>query len=255
MPVRDSFLDGMPCWIDLTSSEPAKAVAFYGELLGWEAEDMGADYGHYTKFRHNGRVVAGLIGNSEASGFPDGWITYFAAGDARAQAEKAAHAGAELLGQPMTVSDQGSVVHLADPSGATFGLWQGDRLSGFEVYREAGAPVWHELVTRQYRRCIDFYAGIFGWGTAVESDTEDFRYTTALVRDEEAAGIMDAATFLPEGVPSEWQIYFGVEDTDRAAALVTELGGTVTSEPHESPYGRLCTVTDPTGSVFKLTSV
>ncbi|MFP5316625.1 MAG: VOC family protein, partial [Actinomycetes bacterium] len=144
MPATDSFRDGMPCWVDLTSSDQTKAVQFYTGLFGWEAEDLGPEYGHYTKFLKNGRAVAGLIGNSEASGFPDGWVTYFAAGDVHALTERAALAGAEILVAPFAVSDQGSVAHLADPSGATFGLWQGNRLRGFELHGETGAAVWHE---------------------------------------------------------------------------------------------------------------
>lgn len=255
MPVRQSFPDGAPCWIDLVSSDITKAFAFYGELLGWEAEDMGPDYGHYTKFLKNGRVVAGLFGNSDQSGFPDGWITYFAAGNLQALTEMAGLAGAEVLVAPFAVSDQGSVAHLADPSGATFGLWQGNRLRGFEVRGEAGTAVWHELMTRQYRQCIDFYARVLDWELQVESDAEDFRYTIGLMDGNQQAGIVDAANFLPEGVPSAWGVYFGVDNPDDAAARVVELGGTLTAEPEDSPYGRVCTATDPTGAAFKLISV
>lgn len=252
MPSRETFRDGMPCWIDLTSSDPGKSGEFYSRLLGWEVEDMGPDYGHYTKFLKEGQAVAGLSGKPEGSAFPDGWITYFAAGDVRALTEKAALAGAEILVAPFAVSDQGSVAHLADPSGATFGLWQGDKLRGFGLHSETGAAVWHELSTRLYRQCTDFYASVFGWELQVESDTDDFRYTTGLLDGDQQAGIMDAANLLPEGAPSTWGVYFGVDNTDDAAARVPELGGTLISGPEDSPYGRLCTATDPTGAAFKL---
>jgi predicted enzyme related to lactoylglutathione lyase len=254
MPSRETFRDGMPCWIDLISSNPAKAAEFYSQLLGWVVEDMGPDYGNYTKFLKNGQAVAGLIGNSESSGFPDGWITYFAAGDLQAVTEKAGLAGAEVLVAPFAVSDQGSVAHLSDPSGATFGLWQGNKLRGFELHGEPGAAVWHELMTRQYRQCIDFYTRVLDWDPQVESDAEDFRYTTGLLDGDQQAGIMDAASFLPEGAPSAWGVYFGVDNTDDAADRVPALGGTVIAEPEDSPYGRLCTATDPTGAGFKLIS-
>lgn len=252
MPGRETFRNGMPCWIDLTSSDAARAAHFYSALLGWEAEDLGADDGHYTKFVSNGRTVAGLIGNPEGSGFPDGWITYFAAGDVNALTEKARLAGAELLVAPFAVSDQGSVAHLADPSGATFGLWQGNKLRGFEAHGEPGSAVWHELMTRQYQVCVDFYTRVLDWVPQVESDAADFRYTTGLIDGEQQAGIMDAADLLPQGVPSAWGVYFGVADADDAAGRVPELGGTVTAEPQDSPYGRVCTATDPTGAAFRL---
>lgn len=255
MPSRETFSDGMPCWIDLASSDPAQSAEFYSQLLGWDVDDMGPDYGNYTKFLRNGRAVAGLIGNSGGSGFPDGWMTYFAAGDVRALTEKAALAGAEVLVRPFEVSDQGSVAHLADPSGATFGLWQGNRLHGFQLQAEEGSAVWHELMTRQHGQCVDFYSSLFGWHTQVEANTDDFRYTTCLIDGEQEAGIMDAAMLLPEGVPSAWGVYFGVDNADDAAARVREFGGSVTADPQDSPYGRVCTAADPTGAAFKLIGV
>jgi predicted enzyme related to lactoylglutathione lyase len=255
MPNRETFRDGMPCWIDLTSSDPGKAGEFYSRLLGWEVEDMGPDYGHYTRFLKDGQPVGGLIRNTDGSGFPDLWITYFAAGDVQALTEKAGLAGAEVLVAPFAVSDQGSVAHLADPSGATFGLWQGNKLQGFGLHGDTGAAVWHELMTRQYAQCVDFYTRVLDWEAQVESDTEDFRYTIGVLDDHQQAGIMDAANFLPEGVPSAWTVYFGVDNTDDAAARVGELGGTLLSDPQDSPYGRMCTATDPTGAAFKLIAV
>ena len=32
---------GAPCWIDLYSSDTAKATAFYSQLFGWSAEEPG----------------------------------------------------------------------------------------------------------------------------------------------------------------------------------------------------------------------
>ena len=66
---------------------------------------------------------------------------------------------------------------------------------------------------------------------------------------------MDASGFLPEGVPSNWQIYFGAEDVDAALARVVELGGSVVQGAEDTPYGRLAQVADPTGVPFRLRSV
>ncbi|NJC23797.1 putative enzyme related to lactoylglutathione lyase [Arthrobacter pigmenti] len=103
MPTRETFPDGVPCWVDLTSSDTAAAADFYGGLLGWGAEDLGPGYGHYTKFLADGLAVGGMIGNSEASGFPDGWVTYFATADVRALTERASLAEAEIMRAKLTV--------------------------------------------------------------------------------------------------------------------------------------------------------
>jgi uncharacterized protein len=39
---RERHASGTFCWVDLTTTDPAGAKTFYGELFGWEAEDMPA---------------------------------------------------------------------------------------------------------------------------------------------------------------------------------------------------------------------
>ncbi len=64
--------------------------------------------------------------------------------------------------------------------------------------------------------------------------------------DDQLAGVMDASAFLPAGVPAEWSVYFGVDDTDKASELVVELGGTVV-EPAEDTPARLIDVAQQAG--------
>jgi hypothetical protein len=110
------------------------------------------------------------------------------------------------------------------------------------------------MQTRDYDTCVSFYRDVFAWTTNTLSDTPEFRYTTLKVGDEELAGIMDAATFLPVGVPAHWTIVFAVADTDASLAQVVTLGGAVVVPAADSPYGRLATVSDPTGATFSLVS-
>jgi predicted enzyme related to lactoylglutathione lyase len=39
---RERYEPGTFCWVDLATTDPAGAKTFYGELFGWEAEDMPA---------------------------------------------------------------------------------------------------------------------------------------------------------------------------------------------------------------------
>jgi uncharacterized protein len=63
---------------------------------------------------------------------------------------------------------------------------------------------------------------------------------------------MDASGLLPQGAPSFWSVYWEVGDIDAAAGKIEALGGSVTSAPEDTPYGRLATVKDPAGAEFKL---
>jgi hypothetical protein len=66
------------------------------------------------------------------------------------------------------------------------------------------------------------------------------------------AGIMDAAAFIPAGVAAPWAIYWEVDDAAGSVAAVRDLGGSVVADVEDTPYGRLATVADPAGALFKL---
>jgi len=252
MPTRDAVPTGAPIWIDLMTPDSAASRSFYGELFGWTAEIGGEEYGGYITFSKDGSPVAGGMENDGQSGAYNGWSIYLASSDAQATADAAVAHGGQIIVPPMVVGDQGTMAVVADPGQAAVGIWQPDVHQGFRVLGEAGHPAWFELHTRDYEASIRFYEDVFGWTTHVESDEPTFRYTTFTEGENQHAGIMDASAMLPEGVPSHWSIYFGVEDTDKAVARVAELGGSTVSGPDDSPYGRLAEVSDPTGVTFKV---
>jgi hypothetical protein len=264
VPTRHGAPLGAPTWIDLSSSDTGRAQKFYGAVFGWTFESAGPDYGGYINASKDGRPVAGLMYNDPQWGqHPDGWTTYFHTSDIKATAAAAAAAGGTTCVEPMEVKEKGWMAMLTDPAGAPFGLWQPTGHAGFEVVGEAGAPVWHELNTRDFSRAVSFYRDVLGWQTESVSDTDEFRYTTAVFDGEQVLGVIDAAKFSPasgrdpqpEGVPSHWLFYLGCEDVDKTIELVTEHGGEVLRPANDTPYGRLAQVADPTGAVFNLSSL
>ncbi len=252
MPIRDTAPTGAPCWVDLFTSDTDRARSFYGELFGWTSEQAGEEFGGYINFSKDGHMVAGCMGNDGSSGMPDLWSVYLATDDAEATVTAAASHGGQVIVPAMPVGDLGSMAVMTDPSGAAIGTWQPGLHKGFGVLGEPGTPNWFELHTNNYQAAVTFYRDVFGWDTHVMSDEPNFRYSTLGKDDDALAGVMDAAAFLPDGVPSHWQIYFGVADTDAALARVVELGGTVVQPADDSPYGRLAQAADPTGALFKL---
>lgn len=261
MPTRDTpFAPGTPCWVDLLTSDIAIATAFYGNLLGWTADEPNPDpqFGGYVNLRSDGHVVAGLMPKpaevAEMAAMPDVWSTYISTEDIDATVAAIAAAGGVVLAGPMPVSDLGAMAIAQDPSGASFGVWQASTHIGFAKYNEPGSVTWDELHTKGFDAATAFYAEVFGWHLTPMSDTDEFRYTTAEVGENTVAGIMDSSSFLPEDVPSRWAVYFSVADTDAAVAQVAELGGTVLRAPEDTPFGRLADVADPSGAYFKLHS-
>ena len=255
MPVRTSAPLGAPTWIDLLTSDLDRAQNFYGTVFGWTFESAGPDYGGYVTAAKDGRPVAGLMGNNPEFRTPDGWTTYLHSADVAATVAVATAAGAVVCGEPMEVKDKGWMAMLTDPTGALFGVWQPAGHNGFEVVNEAGAPAYHQLTTGDYGRAVDFYRDVFGWQTHTVSDTDEFRYSTAIFDGDALIGVMDGTRVLPEGVPPNWAFFLGAEDVDKTVQLVTENGGTVIRDAEDTPYGRLAAVADPTGAGFNLSSL
>jgi predicted enzyme related to lactoylglutathione lyase len=252
MPTRDTAPIGAPCWVDLMTSDTERSRAFYRDLFGWTADEPNEEFGGYINFRKNGALVAGCMASQPEAAMPDVWSVHLATDDAAKTLEAATANGGQVYVQPMQVADLGTMAVVSDVGGAAVGAWQPGTFHGFEVFGEAGTPSWFELHTRDYDAAVSFYRDVFRWNTRVESDAPGFRYTIDTDGDAMLAGIMDAAGFLPDGVPSHWSVYFGVDDTDVALARTVELGGSVVMPAEDTPYGRLATAADPTGALFKL---
>ncbi len=254
MTTRNNIPNGAPCWTDLWTSDVEGSRRFYGELFGWEAGDASPEFGGYFMFFRNGVPVAGAMGDMPHNPAQNVWKIYLATDDIDGTVKRAEAEGAQVVVPPMAVADLGTQAVLIDPTGAVVGAWQPGTFPGNTVLEEPGTPSWFELHTRHHARAVAFYSSVFGWATEAAGDTDEFRYT--LVRHPsdqgELAGVMDASSFLPEGVASNWKVYWAVEDVDGTLRKACALGGSVVDEAVDTPYGRLASLSDPAGATFKL---
>jgi len=248
---RDNAPVGAPCWIDIMSSDTGKSRAFYGDLFGWTSEDTGPEFGGYINFFKDGVNIAGCMA-AQPGGVANVWSIYLAVNDAKATCDAAFEHGGSVMVPAMDVGDLGTMGVLVDPGGAVIGIWEPKSHQGFGFIDEPGAPSWFELFTRDYDKALDWYRTVFGWKTSEVGDSPEFRYTTLGEGDDALAGVMDASEFLPEGVPAHWSVYFHVADAEAAVKKVRNLGGTTIQGPEDTPYGKLATVADATGTLFKL---
>lgn len=256
MPKVESIPMGAPCWMDLSTSDPERAKTFYSGLFGWNAADTGEEYGHYINLSKGEAGIAGMMKkDDDMQGMPDAWTVYLAVPDARAATAAVRDAGGQIVFDAMEVRDLGSMAIVTDPAGAFVGLWQPAQHKGFELHGEHGAPAWHELHTRDLDAASTFYGKVLGAEIADMDMEGGPRYRTIKIEGEDQAGIMDAGGFLPEGVPSHWTVYYGVDDTDAAVAKAGELGGSVLSPAEDTPFGRMATLSDPMGATFNVISV
>ncbi len=271
MPERDGYIPGVPCWIDTSQPDPGAAVAFYGNLFGWEFEDAmppGAP-GKYFMARIRGGDVAAISSVPEGAPPMAVWNTYIWVDSADDAASKVGDAGGRVLTEPFDVMDAGRMAVFTDPEGAAFCVWQPKEHKGARIVNEAGSLNFNILNTRHAERAKPFYAAVFGWetlsmsggefwtlrayGDYLEQLTPGIRKMTA---DMGAAGFEDVVAAMQPlandaaDVPAHWAVQFSTEDADLTAAKAAELGGEVLAQPADAPWARIAVLEDPQGATF-----
>jgi uncharacterized protein len=272
MPDRDSYPAGVPCWVDTTQPDPDAAAEFYGELFGWEFENvMPPDApGRYLTGRIRGRSVAAVTPAPEGAPPAAVWNTYICVDDADETSAKVRDAGGAVLMGPFDVMDAGRMGVFADPEGAVFCVWQKRKHFGAGVVNEHGSVNFNNLGTRDVDGAKAFYGAVFGWttfdlggglawalpgyGDHLERDDPGIR--ERLAEFGGPGGFEDVvATIQPIpdselDTPAHWSVTFGVDDADAAAARAAELGGSVVAAPFDAPWVRMAVIADPAGATF-----
>jgi len=246
MPEMTRYEHGVPSWVDIGTPDPKAGLDFYGELFGWEGQDMGEEAGHYTIVSKAGKQVAAISPAQDPG--PPRWTTYITVDDVDAVAKKAESAGGTVLVTPMDVMTQGRMAVLKDTTGAVVAAWQPGEHIGAQLVNEPGAFIWSELATADMAKSKAFYAEVFGWewGGAEE-------YAEAQVSGRTIGGVMPRRPDMPAEVPDSWLVYFGSTDVDADAKRATDLGANAIVEPTDIPgTGRFAVLMDPQGAVFAL---
>jgi predicted enzyme related to lactoylglutathione lyase len=273
MAERDGYIPGVPCWIDTSQPDPEAAVAFYGDLFGWEFENVmpAGSPGVYFIGRIRGGDVAAVGSLPEGAPPAATWNTYVWVESADETAAKVLDAGGKALMEPFDVMDAGRMAVFADPEGAVFSAWQAKQHRGARIVNEAGSLNFNTLNTRDAAAAKSFYGSVFGWQTlAPDGGAEMWTlpgYGDYLERDRPGLRQQMAAMGAPPGfedvvasisspsrdqpaAPAHWSVTFAVNDADATAARATELGGTVLMAPFDAPWVRMTVIADPQGASF-----
>lgn len=121
---------------------------------------------------------------------------------------------------------------------------------------ENGWPIWYELMTPDVAKVAPFYRAIFGWDLPPQGMTTPNGTEYRMMLRGDGGNIGGVLTLSPNmqqmGMEPGWFTYFYVDDADKAAAKVTELGGQVHMGPMEMAAGKIAMVSDAFGAVFYL---
>lgn len=111
---------GAISWSELMTTDVSAAKSFYGELFGWQFEDMPTENMTYSVVKANDDEVAGIMPFPEGApaDMPPVWGLYITVDNVDAVAEKATTLGAKIHMPPQDIPDVGRFCVLQDPQGA-----------------------------------------------------------------------------------------------------------------------------------------
>jgi predicted enzyme related to lactoylglutathione lyase len=240
-------------WYELMTTDVAAAKAFYGNVIGWSAQDASTPDLTYTLFTAGKASVSGLMDlpdEARKMGATPRWMGYVGVNDVDVAADRVKRLGGAVY-VPPTNSNIGRISVIADPQTATLALVGGK--PGRQQLAELSKPGhvgWHALFATDWDQAFAFYAELFGWQRADAEIGPAETYQLFSAGGQTIGGMFTKPATDP--VPY-WHFYFNVGDIDAAAERVKDGGGRVFEGPLEVPGDSwIARCADPQGAAFAL---
>lgn len=249
-------------WHDLISDDPAGTEAFYGELFGWEFRSLELLGASYWVISLDGKPIAGMVDQSGLAAQRDisQWMSVLSVADPDEAVTIVREEGGQVLREPVSIGDRGTIAVFADAQGAHFATLTtvtGDPLDE-ELLPPEGAFLWHELWTADVVDAADFYARLGNLDTSAGesegvSGADAIEYRLLRSGKLTRGGIRS----LPQAdMPSLWMPYLRVETLVRLEQLLAKvpaLGGEVLVSAVARPAGgHVAVIAGPSGAPVAL---
>jgi predicted enzyme related to lactoylglutathione lyase len=253
MGERTNYTPGTFSWSDLTTTDQAAAKAFYGELFGWDFQDMPAGENMIYSMAHvDGKAVAAISPQppqQRDAGAPPMWNSYITVESADHAVDRARNTGATVHAPAFDVFDAGRMAVIQDPQGAFFEVWEPRDHVGAGLVNGPGLRCWTELASPDPNASVDFYRERFQWTAEPFGDSPSTYLVVKTSEGRGNGGIREAQ----QQEPTYWLVYFGIEDIHAGVGKVGQLGGKTLVEPMDIGGGNMVAVVqDPQGAVLGL---
>ena len=117
---------------------------------------------------------------------------------------------------------------------------------------EVGSIGWQDLTVANAGEIREFYEGVVGWQSSPVDMGEysDFNMIAPGSGDP-VAGVCHARGTNAD-LPTQWLIYFVVDDVEKSAAECQSRGGSVVIPVRPLAGGQFCVIEDPAGAICAL---
>ena len=117
---------GQFCWNELATTDVNKAKDFYGNVFGWQFQEIKSDEMSYTVVKANDKDFAGIwqIPNDQQKEISPHWMAYILVSNVNETLEKAKQHGAKEVKGVTQAGDMGQFAIIMDPTGAHTAFWE-----------------------------------------------------------------------------------------------------------------------------------
>jgi len=259
-PVSEA--QGRFVWYELMTTDIPAAVSFYTKVIGWEMNAWPTPDGQppYQMWKVPGKAeVGGVFSLPEEAckmGAPPAWLGNICVADLDGTLAKLQALGGQVHRPAFEVPDVGRVAIVADPTGATFALYQpSGQAPGHGETSSPGEFSWSELYSLDLDKAWAFYQALLGWqdrGSMDMGPMGKYQMFSASGGENANGGMMKSP---PEMPVSAWGFYTTVANLHGAIERAVGLGATLVNGPMDVPGGdEVATLQDPQGAFFSLHS-
>lgn len=244
-------------WYELLTSDPAAAITFYKDVIGWTTQAFGGE--GYQMFVGSQGPVGGVTLLPEPAkqmGAPPFWQANVVVEDLDAAVAQVKELGGQIYHRE-EVPSVGRFAVIADPQGAVISIFQpASDMPPHDVAKH-GEFSWHELYTTDHKAAFEFYRQLTGWEKLGSMDMGPMGEYLLWGREGKQVGGMMTMTGMktPDGrdVPPSWMYYVTAADFDAALERAKAAKATVLNGPMDVPGGqRIVQLLDPQGAAFAL---
>ena len=238
--------NGKLVWVDLVTTDPGKAAAFYATVFGWQAKQF-ADDG-YIELLHDGQPVCAVVRfeDGEAQVGDARWLVSISVEDVDAATKRAANNGGTVLESATDLPGRGRYSVISDSQGAVLMLLRATGGDPVDAKPTLNEWAWAELWTNDREGAIAFYSALAGYDAIRIPDADGDERVVLGTEGKARATIVS----LPwDDVEPNWLPYIPVADAAETLQRITTAGGAVllqSADVHEA------IVMDPTGGVFAI---
>lgn len=245
---------GQVIWHDLATRDLEGSRDFYGQLFGWEFEQIGFGPRKYTVIKHDGAVIGGMFRfeageNANSTGE---WLVNLSTPNLDVAVEAVERAGGRIIEPARDYPDRGRAAFVSDDQDALFVLTQSATGDPPGSVVPLGGWLWNELWTHDHDRARAFYTTVFGYGFESPPGPRARAYSILTQAGEPKAGMLELPTV---EVRPHWLPFVRVLDVAATVTLAQALQANVLLAPDPNIRdGKIALLQGPTGEPFVVQS-